>query len=228
MSLAKEDEPYKIAVKRWKGSYFDTKVHQTDFFECICGSDEFEPGNNDMTHVQCSICTIRQHAECVNFDLRDPYRGEYKCPHCWSESEPLPSKASLIVSPDSISYQWIEEIQKHVAEKGLRIFYYKGIKSAGYIQPRVLGNYDLIVTTFTVLTSETNHINLPHSNSSKGRKFRNPKRFMAIPSPLPVVEWWRICLDEAQMIEGTSVRKTAEMALSLKSVNRWCVTGTPI
>ncbi len=50
---------------------------------------------------------------------------------------------------------------------------------------------------------------------------------MAIPAPLPCVEWWRLCLDEAQMIENTTT-KTAEMALRLSAVNRWCVTGTPI
>ena len=50
---------------------------------------------------------------------------------------------------------------------------------------------------------------------------------MAVSAVLPCVNWWRVCLDEAQMIETTTA-KTAEMARRLSSVNRWCVTGTPI
>lgn len=47
---------------------------------------------------------------------------------------------------------------------------------------------------------------------------------MAMPSPITCIQWWRICLDEAQMIESTRA-KTAEMALRLSAVNKWCVTG---
>ncbi len=107
------------------------------------------------------------------------------------------------------------------------MLFYKGTKASGYIQPRTLANYDIVVTTYSVLQSETNYVDLPHSNSSEGRRFRNPKRFMAIPAPLPCVNWWRMVMDEAQMIESTTT-KTAEMALRLKASHRWCVTGTPI
>ena len=47
-------------------------------------------------------------------------RGEYVCPHCWVQGEKVESRATLIVSPSSISFQWIQEIQKHVKHKVLK------------------------------------------------------------------------------------------------------------
>ncbi len=41
------------------------------------------------------------------------------------------------------------------------------------------------------------------------------------------VTFWRICLDEVQMIE-TATTKVAQMALKLSTVHRWGVSGTPI
>ena len=160
----------------------------------------------------------------IRYDVSDPFRGEYFCPHCWTLQEPVESGATVIVSPSSISYQWIEEIQKHIKHKNVRMLFYKGTKASGYIQPRDLSNYDIVVTTYSILQSETNYVDLPHSNSAEGRRFRNAKRFMAIPTPLTCVNWWRMVMDEAQMLESTT-SKTAEMALRLRSMHRWCVTG---
>ncbi|XP_074393684.1 E3 ubiquitin-protein ligase SHPRH isoform X3 [Zonotrichia albicollis] len=104
---------------------------------------------------------------------------------------------------------------------------YQGVKKHGFLQPHMLAEQEVVITTYDVLRSELNYVDIPHSNSEDGRRFRNQKRYMAIPSPLVAVEWWRICLDEAQMVECTTA-KAAEMALRLSGINRWCVSGTPV
>ncbi|WMV19954.1 hypothetical protein MTR67_013339 [Solanum verrucosum] len=52
-------------------------------------------------------------------------------------------------------------------------------------------------------------------------------RYPVIPTLLTRILWWRICLDEAQMVENNAAAAT-EMALRLHGVHRWCITGTPI
>ncbi len=94
--------------------------------------------------------------ECVRYNVSNPLRGDYYCPHCWTLQPPVESGATLIVSPSSISYQWIEEILKHIRHKNVRMLFYKGTKASGYIQPRDLANYDIVVTTYSVLQVNLN------------------------------------------------------------------------
>jgi SNF2-related domain len=46
-------------------------------------------------------------------------------------------------------------------------------------------------------------------------------------SPLHSLCWWRIVLDEAHFIKSRS-SQTANAAFSLISINRWCLSGTPL
>lgn len=48
-----------------------------------------------------------------------------------------------------------------------------------------------------------------------------------IPTALPLVNFWRICLDEAQEVESGTTG-AAKLALQLTARHRWGVTGTPI
>lgn len=72
-----------------------------------------------------------------------------------------------------------------------------------------------------VLTRELNY------TAPVSRSLRHSKRFFAPTSPLLFVQWWRLCLDEAQMVEGSACR-AAEMAKKFSAVIKWAVTGTPI
>ncbi|CAL8284691.1 unnamed protein product [Lota lota] len=200
---------------------FNTPAYR---FECICG----ELGLMDYkARVQCMNCQLWQHAQCVNYKEESRETTPFYCPHCLVAMAPVPTGATLIISPSSICHQWVEEINRHIRSSSLRVLVYQGVKRHGFIQPRMLAEQDVVITTYDVLRSELNYVDIPHSNSKDGRRFRNQKRYMAMPSPLVAVEWWRICLDEAQMVECTTA-KAAEMALRLASVNRWCVSGTPV
>ncbi|XP_048830636.1 E3 ubiquitin-protein ligase SHPRH isoform X2 [Brienomyrus brachyistius] len=193
-------------------------------FECICG----ELGLIDYkARVQCLNCLLWQHAECVNYKEESLGKTPFYCPHCLVAMKPVPTRATLIISPSSICHQWVDEINRHIRCSSLRVLVYGGVKKHGFVQPHFLAEQDVVITTYDVLRSELNYVDIPHSNSEDGRRFRNQKRYMAIPSPLVAVEWWRICLDEAQMVECTTAN-AAEMALRLSSVNRWCVSGTPV
>ncbi|XP_065822633.1 E3 ubiquitin-protein ligase SHPRH [Labrus bergylta] len=193
-------------------------------FECICG----ELGIIDYkARVQCLNCQLWQHAECVNYKEESLETTPFYCPHCLVAMKPVSTGATLIISPSSICHQWVEEINRHIRSSSLRVLVYQGVKKHGFIQPQMLAEQDVVITTYDVLRSELNYVDIPHSNSKDGRRFRNQKRYMAVPSPLVAVEWWRICLDEAQMVECPTA-KAAEMALRLASVNRWCVSGTPV
>ncbi|KAM3675288.1 E3 ubiquitin-protein ligase SHPRH [Ammospiza maritima maritima] len=193
-------------------------------FECICG----ELGLADYkARVQCLKCYLWQHAECVNYKEESLKSRPFYCPHCLVAMKPVPTRATLIISPSSICHQWVDEINRHVRSSSLRVLVYQGVKKHGFLQPHMLAEQEVVITTYDVLRSELNYVDIPHSNSEDGRRFRNQKRYMAIPSPLVAVEWWRICLDEAQMVECTTA-KAAEMALRLSGINRWCVSGTPV
>ncbi|KAM0496211.1 hypothetical protein ACHAQF_004275 [Verticillium nonalfalfae] len=82
--------------------------------------------------------------------------------------------------------------------------------------------HDVIVTTYKTLTAEIHYATKPPERSRRReREYERPK------SPLTQISWWRVCLDEAQMIE-TGVSAAALVARVLHRVNAWGVTGTPV
>lgn len=63
-------------------------IPKKQLFECVCGKGETESkrirrSSRKQKHVvMCTECGTSQHAECMHYDLEDPFRGPYKCPHC--------------------------------------------------------------------------------------------------------------------------------------------------
>jgi E3 ubiquitin-protein ligase SHPRH len=211
------------------------RAWKNETFECVC-SDEAKA----EALVVCRSCGAKVHASCNGgseyFEVSDN-----ECLWCVSKTQSLFTlKCTLIVCPMPIINQWVNELNRHIKDsEKVRILVYQGVSGEGrklvkkcsqvgredsihrtIIHPLQFENFDIVLTTYSVLRSELHHANIVRRNS----KFK--KRFPPVPSPLVSVQWWRICLDEAQMVEN-STAKAAAMALKLAAVNRWCISGTP-
>ncbi|KFB51654.1 AGAP007417-PA-like protein [Anopheles sinensis] len=183
-----------------------------------------------LTHrketIACGKCGFLQHRQCVlkhhNFAAASK-RNKYLCPQCWRTEPLVESGATIIVSPAAIKHQWASEIRKHISGPGIRLFIYNGVsESAGsWISPTELSSYDVVLTDYNVLKQEI------WFTSENSRHSRHEKRFLSPASPLTMIRWWRVCLDEAQMVESIHSNVT-KMAKALPTVHRWTVTGTPI
>ncbi|KAL6881549.1 SNF2 family N-terminal domain-containing protein [Trichoderma novae-zelandiae] len=136
----------------------------------------------------------------------------------------VPSGATFIVTPKSLQPQWISELSRHAP--GLRVKHYTGCRGVDKEdEARLvaeLAGYDVVVTTYSVLSAELHFANNPPERS---RRFE--RAYRRVLSPLVQILWWRVCLDEAQMIES-GVSQAAALARVIPRVNAWGITGTPV
>ncbi|KAL8731356.1 MAG: hypothetical protein Q9166_003448 [cf. Caloplaca sp. 2 TL-2023] len=132
--------------------------------------------------------------------------------------------ATLIITPPSILGQWKNELQ--TMAPSLRIAIYEGLRvkdpddNENYLSS--FDNHDIVLTTYNVLARE-----IHRSGHVPERDFRNQKKYKRRLSPLTQRMWWRVVLDEAQMIES-GVSNAAKVAQLIPRFNAWCVSGTPV
>uniref|UniRef100_A0A914WSU3 Helicase ATP-binding domain-containing protein n=1 Tax=Plectus sambesii TaxID=2011161 RepID=A0A914WSU3_9BILA len=178
---------------------------------------------HSVAEVQCISCKKWSIREKVGWNLFASDDELYTCPTCVVAQDPIPGKATLIVSPSTICHQWYEELKRHVGgRRDFKIDVYRGLSVDGFKHPLYLAQCDVVICSYETLRGELNFVNL-----NERMTLRRPKVYRIAPSPLTAVNFWRICLDEAQMVESSS-SQAAAMCLELNAVNRWCVTGTPI
>ncbi|RDL41323.1 p-loop containing nucleoside triphosphate hydrolase [Venustampulla echinocandica] len=134
------------------------------------------------------------------------------------------TSATLIIAPPSISLQWISEINKHAPH--LKVMHYEGIRvhsgmdSSDLLES--LATSDIVISTYNVLAGEIHFTQLnPEKKLRRESKYPRPK------SPLMALQFFRVVMDEAQMIES-GVSNAAVVARMVPRVNAWCVTGTPV
>lgn len=174
--------------------------------------------------IECPHCQLHQHIECVGkFSTTPLHPSTYRCPGCWENQEPVISGCTFIVSPPAIKMQWKAEIHKHIVKKNFKVFclfiylsskfmqffiqvlVYNGFKNSGWISPADLATYDVVLTDYNIMRAEIHLVGNKRSSIS-----RKKPQYIRPVSPLPLVRWWRVCLDEAQMVE-TAVNLSSRM-----------------
>lgn len=80
---------------------------------------------------------------------------------------------------------------------------------------------DVVLTSFDVLKNE-----IYYDSSKNQRSLRNAKRYLIPDCALLKVHFYRMVVDEAQMIG--SFGQVAQMTQKILAAKRWCVTGTPM
>lgn len=115
---------------------------------------------------------------------------------------------TLVVAPLALIKQWEAEIKDRVeANHALKVCVHHGPKRAKSYKE--LRKYDVVITTYSTLTSE-------HASCTD-----------ALPVGCYGLKWYRIILDEAHSIKNRNAKAT-KAACALDSRYKWCLTGTPM
>ena len=135
--------------------------------------------------------------------------------------------ATFIVTPPTILQQWMDELSRHAPS--LTWMHYQGISSHDRTKQteeelmETFASRDIIITTYPVLAKEI-HFAVDPPDRNLRRREAPPARKR---SPLVQMHWWRVCLDEAQMVES-GVSAAAKVVALIPRENAWAVSGTPL
>ncbi|KAJ3184878.1 hypothetical protein HDU85_001558 [Gaertneriomyces sp. JEL0708] len=190
----------------------------------VCDGDEEEDVEPDW--IACDTCNGWFHLGCVALPpgaVADEVRT-FMCRECESAlrlGQPRFKGNTLIVCPASIFQQWVNEIKK--LTDSLMCVAYEGCH-ATTLTVAELVKYDIVLTTYEVMRKEVHSADPPPTRARRSGVDYRPAQKR---SSLVQVEWWRVVLDEAQMVE-TSGTNASRMASKLHRELSWAVTGTPV
>ena len=139
-----------------------------------------------------------------------------------------PVKATLIVAPETLRQQWIDEIKLHAPT--LAVYSFHGWQAVGKdvasseheTWAEFAQSFDIIVTTFERAQKELNV-----AKKHVQRQLRQPSKYEKPRSPLVQLHFHRICMDEVQMLG----QQTRGAALTISMIHRtfsMAVSGTPV
>ncbi|KAI2633048.1 SNF2 family N-terminal domain-containing protein [Hypomontagnella submonticulosa] len=125
-----------------------------------------------------------------------------------ADQHPGVEKTTLVVAPLALIRQWEAELKEKVAESHrMRVLVHHGPQRTKRFQD--LCKYDVVITTYQILVSEHNHTTATLKTGCFG------------------LHWYRVILDEAHTIKNRNAKAT-KACCDLRSVYRWCLSGTPM
>ncbi|KAL3521327.1 hypothetical protein ACH5RR_019476 [Cinchona calisaya] len=190
--------------------------------------------SEEQGSIKSSTGNTQKHNRTKNNTKIVVMEGVHICSLCseliQATESPVATGATLIVCPTPILSQWHAEIIRHTTPGSLKICLYDGVKNTlcadtPAMDISELVKADIVLTTYDVLKEDLSHDSDRHEGDRRSMRFE--KRYPVVPTLLTRILWWRVCLDEAQMVECNATAAT-EMALRLHAKHRWCITGTPI
>ncbi|KAF9106016.1 hypothetical protein BGX27_009350 [Mortierella sp. AM989] len=122
------------------------------------------------------------------------------------------TKATLVLAPVALMFQWAEEIRSKTQPGLLKVYVYHGKDK--FIDPEMLRRYDVIITTVTTLAVE---VGVKDANLAKCKPI----------GTLFKAHFHRVVIDEAHLIKN-KLTKSAKACTMLAATYRWCLTGTPV
>ncbi|KAL2227323.1 UNVERIFIED_CONTAM: E3 ubiquitin-protein ligase SHPRH [Sesamum indicum] len=169
--------------------------------ECLCGAVT-ESYRYKGLWVQCDICDAWQHADCVGYSARR-----------------TPSKPGQVAGGENCQENSVGRPRKYTKRNNdTKIVEMDGEYICQTCSALIQVTESPIASGATLIVCPTPILLQWHAEIL---------RYPVVPTLLTRVFWWRICLDEAQMVEGNAAAAT-ELALRLHAKHRWCITGTPI
>ncbi|KAI0434215.1 SNF2 family N-terminal domain-containing protein [Xylaria sp. FL1042] len=125
-----------------------------------------------------------------------------------ADNHPGVEKTTLVVAPLALIRQWEAELKEKIEDScRLKVLVHHGPQRTKNFED--LRRYDVVITTYQILVSEHNHCNASVKAGCFG------------------LHWYRVILDEAHTIKNRNAKAT-KACYELRSVYRWCLSGTPI
>lgn len=136
-----------------------------------------------------------------------------------------PVKATLIVAPELLRQQWIDEISRHAPELNVYSFdgHVKAMKDVpkGQTWSEYAKQFDIIVVSFSTLQKE-----MGVALKEQPRSRREPRKYERPRCPLIQLEFFRVVCDEIQMVSNTS--RAGQVVSMIPRHSSLAVSGTPV